>query len=69
MRRISNHNPIGAKDLLQLEANMHMKKCQSVAIFKLQVSQHATKEAVIVCDAHGKLLGNEGCMFDWNNLL
>jgi len=69
MRRISNHNPIGAKDLLQLKANMHMKKFQSIAIFKLQVSQHATKEAVIVCDAHGKLLGNEGCLFDCNKVL
>ena len=56
---------IGAKYLLQLEANVHMKKWQSVAIFKRQVSQHAIKEVVTVCgDTDEKLLGNVG-----NNIL
>jgi hypothetical protein len=38
------------EDMQLLEANTHAKKCQSLAMFKLKVSQRASEEAKVAYD-------------------
>ena len=48
------------EDQLLLEANAHAKKCQSVAMFKLKVSQRASEEAATAYNAYERLQGGDG---------
>ncbi len=48
------------EDQLLLEANAHAKKCQSVAMFKLKVSQRASEEAATAYNAYERLRGGDG---------
>lgn len=47
-------------DQLLLEANAHAKKWQSVAMFKLKVSQRASEEAATAYNAYERLRGADG---------
>eukprot|EP00581_Thalassiosira_minuscula_P012080 CAMPEP_0183734328 /NCGR_PEP_ID=MMETSP0737-20130205/43511_1 /TAXON_ID=385413 /ORGANISM="Thalassiosira miniscula, Strain CCMP1093" /LENGTH=717 /DNA_ID=CAMNT_0025967793 /DNA_START=413 /DNA_END=2569 /DNA_ORIENTATION=+ len=49
------------QDPMVLEANAHAKKCQSVAMFKLKVSQRASEEAANAYDSYQRMVdGIEG---------
>jgi hypothetical protein len=43
-----------------MEANAHAKKCQSVAMFKLKVSQRASEEAANAYDSYQSMMGGGG---------
>jgi len=48
------------EDQLLLEANAHAKRCQSVAMFKLKVSQRASEEAATAYNAYERQRGADG---------
>ena len=59
-RRRSDGAADDDEDQLLLEANAHAKKWQSVAMFKLKVSQRASEEAATAYNAYERLRGADG---------